>query len=271
MADEVIAYLNRARASGLSITHDQYAYTASSTGISTLIAAEFREGGGERFRARLADPATKARMVVEMKDSIVKSKRGDYTYAVVANFKPDTRLNGKTIPQAARILRGSDTLDDQIETILDIESRGGAQGVFHSMHEDDLRKFLVLPNTMIGSDSGVRRFGEGVPHPRGYGNNARVLGRYVRELKLLPLEEAVRKMSSLPARTFHLKDRGELKPGFVADVVVFDPATVTDAATFDAPHQYAIGFSDVLVNGTPVIRDGKLTDARPGTPVRRAQ
>jgi N-acyl-D-amino-acid deacylase len=124
---------------------------------------------------------------------------------------------------------------------------------------------------MVASDAGVRRFGDGVPHPRGYGNNARVLGRYVRDLKLLPLEEAVRKMSSLPAQTFNLKHRGELKPGYVADVVVFDPAKVSDPSTFDDPHHYAVGFRDVLVNGVPVIRDAQLTAARPGRPVKRAE
>jgi N-acyl-D-amino-acid deacylase len=270
-ADEIIAYLDRARASGLKITHDQYAYTASSTGISSLIAAEFREGGAARFKQRLADPATKARMIAEMKESIARNKRGDYTYAVVANFRADTRLNGKTIPQAAKILREADTLDDQIETILDIEARGGAQGVFHGMNEADLRKFMAQPHTMVASDAGVRRFGDGVPHPRGYGNNARVLGRYVRELQLLPLEEAVRKMSALPAQTFNLKDRGQLKPGYVADIVVFDPAKVSDPSTFDDPHHYAVGFSTVIVNGTPVIRDAQLTAARPGRPVKRAE
>ena len=270
-ADEIIAYLDRARASGLAITHDQYVYTASSTGISTLIAAEFREGGAQRFRERVADPATKAKMVAEMKHSIAENKRGDFTYAVVANFRPDTRLNGKTIPQAAKLLRGSDTLDDQIETILDIEARGGAQGVFHGMNEEDLKKFLVQPHTMIASDSGIRRFGEGVPHPRGYGNNARLLGRYVRELKLFSVEEAVRKMSSLPAKTFHLNGRGELKPGAVADVVIFHPDRVSDPATFDSPHHYAAGFSDVIVNGVPVIRQGELTSARPGRPVKRGE
>lgn len=267
-ADEIIAYLDRARASGLAITHDQYAYTASSTGIGTLIAAQFREGGAQRYRERLADPAEKARMVAEMKDSIAKGKRGDYTYAVIASFKADPKLNGKTIPQAAKILRGADTLDDQIETVLAIEARGGAQGVFHGMSEPDLRKFLVQPHTMIASDSGVRKYQEGVPHPRGYGNNARVLGRYVRELKLLTLEDAVRKMTSLPAQTFHLKDRGALKPGHVADLVIFDPASVGDPSTFDDPHHYATGFSDIIVNGVPVIRAENLTDARPGGPVR---
>ena len=267
-ADEIIAYLDKARASGLAITHDQYAYTASSTGISALIDSEFREGGAKRYQERLADPATKARMVAEMKDSIARGKRGDYTYAVVANFKADRRLNGKTIPQAAKILRGADTLDDQIETILEIESRGGAQGVFHGMSEPDLKKFLAHPFTMIASDAGVRRFGDAVPHPRGYGNNARILARYVREQKVISLEDAVRKMSSLPAKTFQLRDRGELRPGAFADIVIFDPATVSDPSTYDDPHHYAVGFTEVIVNGVPVIRDTRLTGARPGTPVR---
>lgn len=270
--DEIAAFLDGARAGGLAITQDQYAYTASSTGIgSNLIEAEFREGSAQRYRERLADPAIKARMVAAMKDSIAKGKRGDYTYAVIASFKADPRLNGKTVPQAAKLLRGADTLDDQIETILDIEARGGAQGVFHGMSETDLQKFLVLPQTMIASDSGPREFGKAVPHPRGYGNNARVLGRYVRELKVLPLEEAVRKMTSLPAKTFHLKDRGELKPGAIADIVIFDPEKVSDPSTFDDPHHYAVGFTDIIVNGTPVIRGGELTAARPGRPVKRGE
>ncbi len=267
-ADEILGWLDKARAEGLAITHDQYAYTASSTGISTLIDAAFREGGDKRYRERLADPATKAKMVAEMKHSIATGKRGDYTYAVVASFRADKRYNGKTIPQAAKLFRGADTLDDQIETILDIHARGGAQGVFHGMSEPDLTKFLAHPLTMIASDAGVRRFGDAVPHPRGYGNNARVLGRYVRDQKVITLEEAVRKMTSLPATTFHLKDRGELRPGAVADLVIFDAEKVNDPSTFDDPHHYAIGFRDIIVNGVPVIRETQLTDARPGKPVR---
>lgn len=268
-ADEIIAYLDKARASGLTITEDEYAYTASSTGIGdNLIDAQFLEGGRARYRERLADPAQKARMVADMKSFIERGKRGDYTYAVIASFRADPKLNGKTIPQAAKILRGSDSLEDQIETILDIEARGGAAGVFHGINEKDLQKFMVQPLTMIASDSGIREFGNAVPHPRGYGNNARVLGRYVRELKVLTLEDAVRKMTSLPAKTFKLGERGELRAGYIADLVVFDPATVTDPSTYDDPHHYAVGFSDVIVNGVPVIRDAKLTDARPGGPVR---
>jgi N-acyl-D-amino-acid deacylase len=268
---EVIALLASARAEGLEITQDQYAYTASSTGIATLVSTEVREGGTREFAARIADPDNKARLVREMKASLLKSKRSDYTYAVIANYKPDVRLNGKNIPQAAEILRGSSSLDDQIDVVLEIVAKGGAQGVFHGINEADLQKFLVLPDTMIASDSGPRKFGDGVPHPRGYGNNARVLGRYVRELKLLSLEDAVRKMTSLPAQTFRLKNRGALQPGFIADVVIFDPQQVSDPSTFDDPHHYAVGFSDVIVNGVPVIRERQLTDARPGRPVKRGE
>jgi N-acyl-D-amino-acid deacylase len=267
-AEEIIGYLDRARAAGLVITHDQYAYTASSTRLSSLIDAAFLEGGAARFRTRLADPATKERMFAEMRDSIAKGRRGDYTYAVIASCKADPRLNGKTVPQAAQILRGASTLDDQIETILEIEARGGAQGVFHGMNETDLKKFLAHPFTMIASDAGPRKFGDAVPHPRGYGNNARVLGHYARDLQVISLEEAVRKMTALPAQTFKLKNRGELRAGFVADIVIFDPAAVADPATFDDPHHYAVGFRDVIVNGQPVIRAGQLTAVRPGRVVR---
>ncbi len=268
-ATEILTYLDGLRAQGIGLTHDQYVYTASSTSIgANLIEAEFREGGAKRFRERLADPTVKARMVAEMKSSIEKGKRGDYSYAVVASFKADPRLNGKNIAQSAKLLRGADTLDDQIETILDIEARGGAQGVFHGMSEADLKVFLAHPLTMIASDAAPRKFGDAVPHPRGYGNNARVLARYVREQKVITLEDAVRKMTSLPAQTFRLRDRGELRPGAIADIVIFDPATVSDPSTYDDPHHYAVGFSDVIVNGVPVIRTAQLTAARPGGPVR---
>ena len=268
-AHEILSYLDTLRTQGIDITQDQYVYTASSTGIgANLIDARFREGGSKRYRERLSDPVEKSKMVADMKDFIAKGKRGDYAYAVVANFKADTRLNGKNIAQAAKLLRGADTLDDQIETILDIEARGGAQGVFHGMSEADLKIFLAHPLTMIASDAGPRKFNDAVPHPRGYGNNARVLGRYVRDQKVLTLEDAVRKMTSLPAKTFQLRDRGELRPGAIADVVIFDPATVNDPSTYEDPHHYAVGFSDVIVNGVPVIRAAQLTAARPGIPVR---
>lgn len=172
------------------------------------------------------------------------------------------------IPQAAKAKRGSDSLDDQIELILELESNGGAQGVFHGINEEDLQTFMRHPNTMYASDSGIREFGKGVPHPRGYGNNARVLARYVRELHVLKLEDAIRRMTTLPAETFRLKERGQLREGNWADVVVFNPATVQDNSTYNDPHHYATGIQYVLVNGVEVIKNGEHTGARPGMALR---
>ncbi|MFO1488341.1 MAG: amidohydrolase family protein, partial [Verrucomicrobiota bacterium] len=188
---------------------------------------------------------------------------------VIASYAHDPSLNGLNIAEASRKLRGSDSLDDQIETVFEIERHGGGSGVFHGMNEQDLQQFMRHPNTMIACDSAIRVFGEGVPHPRGYGNNPRVLGRYVRELKVLRLEHAIHKMTGLPAATFHFKNRGELREGNWADVVVFDPDKIIDQATFSKPHQYPIGISTVLVNGQPVIIDGRCTDNRPGRALRR--
>jgi N-acyl-D-amino-acid deacylase len=152
--------------------------------------------------------------------------------------------------------------------ILELQKNGSASGVFHGMSEEDLQKFMRHPNTMVACDSGLREFGKDVPHPRGYGNNARVLGRYVRDLKVLRLEDAIRKMSSLPANSFRLKQRGELREGNWADLVVFDPEKVSDPATYGDPHHYAVGIPHVLVNGVPVVKDGEHTGAKPGQGLR---
>ncbi|MGV3720513.1 MAG: N-acyl-D-amino-acid deacylase family protein [Actinomycetota bacterium] len=267
-ADEVLRAIDKARDEGLEITHDQYAYTASSTSLGTLIPQSAREGGASRFRERIADPTEKARIVAEMKRALERANRTDYSYAYIASYGKQPALNGKNVVEAARLARGADSLDDQIELVLEIQKNGSAGAVFHGMHEDDLRAFLRHPNTMIASDSGERELGASVPHPRGYGNNARVLGQYVREQKVLRLEDAIRRMSSLPAQTFRLRDRGLLRTGYWADVTLFDPQKVTDPATFSDPHHYATGIRDVLVNGVPVIRDEKHTGAGPGRAVR---
>lgn len=140
--------------------------------------------------------------------------------------------------------------------------------IYHKMDEPDVQNILREPFTMIASDSGVRSTGEGKPHPRGYGNNVRVLGRYVRELKIVTLEDAIRKMTSLPAQTFNLKDRGLIKEGFAADLVIFDEKTIADKATYDDPHQYPVGISDVFVNGKLTFADGQMTNTRNGQPLR---
>ena len=265
---KVLEVLDAARAEGLRITHDQYAYTASSTGLRQTLPDSAFEGTRDDYRARIADPETKAKIIAQMAESRVRSGRTDYAYAVIAKFKADPSLNGKSIPEAAKIVRGSDSLEDQIELILDIEARGGASAVFHGMNEDDLVRFLRHPLTMVASDGGPRRLGEDVPHPRSYGNNARVLGEYVREKQVLSLQEAIRRMTTLPAATFQLKHRGSLKVGSHADIVIFDPAKVQDPATFADPHHYAEGFTHVIVNGGVEIRDGQLTETRSGGPLR---
>lgn len=267
-ADDVLARIEKARAEGLDITQDQYAYTASSTGISQLIPDEAFDGGRDKLMERLADPAEKAKIVAEMKKKVRYRGREDYAYAVIASYRHDESLNGLNVVEAAKKLRSADSLDDQIETILEIQKNGGASGVFHGMNEEDLQKFMRHPNTMVACDSGLRKLGEGVPHPRGYGNNARVLARYVRELKVLRLEDAIRKMTNLPASSFRLTQRGELREGNWADIVVFDPDKVNEPATYNDPHHYAEGIPHVLVNGVPVIKDGEHKGAMPGKVLR---
>jgi N-acyl-D-amino-acid deacylase len=270
-AGQVLEVLDRARAEGLQITHDQYAYTASSTGLAQLIPDTAREGNRADYLARLADPVKKAEIIARMEEMRTRIGREDYDYAVIARYPADPGLNGLRVPAAAKLRRGSDSVEQQVELILEIEAKGGGSAVYHGMNETDLEVFLRHPLTMIASDGGPRRLGEDVPHPRSYGNNARVLGRYVREKGLLSVEEAVRKMAALPAEVFRLKDRGQIKLGAQADVVIFDPAMVEDRSLFDDPHHYAVGFSEVIVNGVPVILGGEWQGLRPGKPVRRNQ
>ncbi len=269
-AEELLSHVQRLREGGVVITHDQYLYTASSTSLSQLIPDAAREGGGDAFRKRLAGPEQKAAILVQMRERLIKNGYTNCAHVMIAACKSDRALDGLSLPEAAKLRRKSDTLDGQLELVLEIEALGGAGAVFHGMREEDLRVFLADPRTMFASDSGVRRFGEGVPHPRGYGNNARVLARYVREFKLLTLEEAVRRMTALPGATFQLKDRGQIKEGFAADLVVFDSEKVRENSTFEKPHAYATGFRHVFVNGVEVVREDAHTGVRSGEVLRRA-
>ncbi|HEX8149192.1 MAG TPA: D-aminoacylase, partial [Pyrinomonadaceae bacterium] len=259
-----------ARARGLSVTVDQYAYTASSTSLDSRLPDWVEEGGREAGAARLKDPAQHARALREMKDSLKKSGFKDYSYAVVARYRPKPEFNGKSIAEITKLQRGKSDVTNQVEQIFEMYAAGGASMVYHSMGEEDVRAIMREPFTMIASDSGVRQFGEGVPHPRGYGNNARVLGTYVRELGLVTLEDAVRKMTSLPAQTFGFRDRGLVREGMAADLVIFDEASVADPSTFESPHRYAAGFQYVIVGGQAVLEEGALTKARPGAALRGA-
>lgn len=269
LTQPVIDRLNRARAEGLQVAYDQYMYTASSTSLGTTIPDFAREGGRERLRERLENPTERERIRAEMKASLQRGQRGDFTYAVIANFTGDARLNGLNVPEAARKLYGSDSLESQIDAILQIELQGGASAVFHGMSEPNLREFLAQPLTMIASDSGARRLGVGVPHPRGYGNNVRFLTEYVRDQRLIGLEEGIRRMTDLPASQFPLGQRGRIQTGFIADLVSFDLARLSTESTFRDPHHYAQGMDHVIVGGQFVIRDSAITGLRPGRTLKR--
>ncbi len=263
-----IGLVEAARKRGLTVTVDQYAYTASSTSLDARIPSWAIAGGREEGRKRLADPETRKKVVREMKDELKRKNFKDYSFAYVASYRANPEFNGKNIAEITKLVRGKKKLDAQIDQFLEMYDKGGAQMVYHVMNEDDVQNIMRQPFTMIASDSGVARFGAGVPHPRGYGNNARVLGRYVRELKIITLEDAIRKMTSLPAQTFNLRDRGLIREGFAADIVIFDENTVADKATFENPHQYAEGFQTVIVNGEIVFDGTKLTGKMPGQALR---
>jgi N-acyl-D-amino-acid deacylase len=266
--EETLGLVRSAREKGLPVTIDAYAYTASSTSLDTILPGWALAGGREEGKKRLADAETKKKIIEEIKKTLKDNKFKDFDYAFVASHAANKDFNGKNIKQIAKMVRGKDKLDAQIEQIFEMYAAGGAQMVYHKMDEPDVQNILREPFTMIASDSGVRTAGEGTPHPRGYGNNVRVLGRYVRDLKIITLEDAIRKMTSLPAQTFNLRDRGLIKEGFAADLVIFDEKTVADKATFDNPHQYPVGISNVFVNGKSTFADGQMTSVRSGQALR---
>ena len=257
-----------ARARGLMVTVDQYAYTASSTSLDSRLPAWLRAGGLDEAKKRLADKAVREKAINDTKDALKRSGFKDYSFAVVASYGPDKSFNGKSITEITKEVRRKSDVTSQIEQMLEMYEAGGAGMIYHGMDEADVKRIMQEPFTMIASDSGVRQVDESVPHPRGYGNNARVLGRYVRELKLITLEDAIRKMTSLPAQTFGFRDRGLIREGFAADLVIFDENTIADQATFDKPHQFPVGITYVVVNGQAVLANGLMTSVRPGVALR---
>jgi N-acyl-D-amino-acid deacylase len=262
-----IGLVKSARARGLSVTVDQYVYTASSTSLTARMPTWAVAGGVEEGKKRLADAATRAKVVKEMKEELKKKDFKDYSFAYVAFYRPNPEFNGKNIAEITKMTRGKKKLDAQIEQIFEMYEKGGAAMVYRVMSEEDVKNILREPFTMIASDSSVREFGAGAPHPRGYGNNARVLGEYVRNSKIIGLEDAIRKMTSLPAQTFGLRNRGQIREGFAADIVIFDENKVADKATFENPHQYAEGFQAVVVNGEIVFDGQKMTGKMSGQPL----
>ena len=274
--DDVLARLEAARAEGREITTNMYTYTAGATGLDAAMPPWVQAGGTQAWIGRLRDPLTRAQVVHEMRQDSVDWESllrlsGSADRVLLVGFDQDSLryLTGKSLAEIAT-LYGLSPEETAIELVIRNDADVGT--VYFLMSEENVRRQIALPWMTFGSDAGSMA-PEGVflssnPHPRAYGNFARLLGHYVRDERVITLQDAVRRLTSMPAERLGLRERGRLTPGYHADVVVFDPATIVDHATFDAPHQYATGVRDVFVNGEPVLRDGEHTGATPGRFVR---
>jgi N-acyl-D-amino-acid deacylase len=268
-APESIDLIRAARAEGVDVTFDQYPYTASSTGLSSIIPPWAREG--DRLAERLADPETRRRIVTDMVTWIEMRFADDpskiqlvscgFDDEAAAAFPAD--MAGLTLLDilADRETEGPTAVAD---LILEIDQAGRCSAIFHAFDEGDIQTLMQSEFGMIGSDGRLSHYGEASPHPRGYGTFPRVLGHYARDLGVITLPEAVRRMTAAPADRLGFTDRGRIAPGLVADLTVFDPARVIDRATFDNPHQYPDGIPHVFVRGIAVVKHGEITDERPG-------
>lgn len=259
-----VAMIEQARKEGWEVTIDQYPYTASSTNLGVRLPNWAIAGTQDSINARINNPLLRKQIIKEMLEEIRRYKFKNYSFAVVASYSADTSYNGKSISEINKLMGRKAKAKEEAETILDMIARGGAQMVYHSMNEEDVKYILKYPFNMVGADAGVPIPGRGMPHPRAYGSNARILGKYVREEKIVSLEEIIRRMTSLAAQKFQLKDRGLLKEGMAADIVVFDESEISDRATFENPHQLSVGFKHVIVNGGLTLENSQPTGNRNG-------
>ena len=265
----IVKLIDAARERGIQVTADQYMYPASSTDTSILFYPWLFEGGWSRVEERLKDPVTHERV---RKDVINKARSQGFTdlsFAYIASYETDQTFNGKNIAEITKQAKNKTDIDSQAEMAIQILQAGGARLVLRKMSEVDVETILKQPFTMIASDASVMgQGGTSVPHPRNFGNNARTLGYYVREKKLLTLPEAVRRMTSLPAQTFKLWDRGLVRPGLAADLVLFDEKRVTDLATFEQPKRHPMGIDYVIVNGRIAVKNSVSINPRAGQILR---
>jgi len=267
-----LAMVDSARAEGIDVVMDQYPYTATHTGITILIPSWARADGNRAFLRRVEDPALRDSIIDGIIFNIENDRGGGDLRRVQFSRVPwDRSLEGKTLYDWA-ISQGKEaTPEVGAELVIEAVRRGGASAVFHALDEDDVRRIMRHEQTMIASDGRLTRPGEGHPHPRSYGTFPRVLGHYVRDEGVLTLEEAVKKMTFLPAERLGLEDRGRIAEGAYADLVLFDPETVADQATFEDPHQYPAGIEYVFVNGVGTVIEGEFHDLRPGKVLRRGR
>ncbi|MEQ8313668.1 MAG: D-aminoacylase [Gammaproteobacteria bacterium] len=257
--------VDEARARGVDITIDQYPYTASQTGINALIPQWAQEGGRDAMLDRINSPETRQTIKNEVVAKILYDRGGgDPGNVFISRNSWDPEMAGKNLADLAIEAGLEPTPENAADIVFDIIRGGGATAVYHAIGPEDVDRIMQHPATAIGSDGPVGIFGEGAPHPRQYGTFARVLGHYVRERGIITLEEAVKKMSSQTARRLNIHDRGLITPGYFADIAVFDADEIIDRATFEDPHQYAVGMHYVLVNGEVVVEDGQHTGRRPG-------
>jgi N-acyl-D-amino-acid deacylase len=274
--DRVLAKIAAARQEGTQISADMYTYLAGATGLDAAMPPWVQEGGYDAWRKRLQDPATRERVIREMRrptdaweNLMVLAGSADRVRLIGFKSEALKPLTGKTLAEVAR-MRNVSPEDAAIDLVIEDGSRVLVD--YFMMSEDNVRREVALPWMAFGSDEGAESpagvFLKSIPHPRAYGNVARLLGPYVREQHALSLADAIRRLTSFPAATLGITDRGVLEPGAFADVVVFDPATIADHATFAQPQQFATGVLDVLVNGAAVIRDGEHTGAKPGRVLR---
>ena len=272
----MIQRVEAARSAGLGITADMYTYAAGATGLNASMPPWVQEGGFQRWRDRLRDPGVRDRVMREMRTRSDKWENllllaGSPEKVLLVGFKNGNlkHLTGKTLAEVAR-QRGKSPEDTAMDLVIEDGSR--VDCVYFLMSEENIRKKISLPWVSFGSDASALAphgpFLKSNPHPRAYGCFARLLGRYVRDQRVIPLEVALHQLTGLPATNLGLRRRGYLRPGYHADVVIFDPAAVQDHATFEAPHQFATGVRHVLVNGQLVLKDGKHTGATPGRVVR---
>ena len=268
---DAIELVESYRREGVDVVIDAYPYDRASSNLGINLPRWAVSGGAEDIAARIRDDDTHSRIVGDMKSMLDDGGYPDYSFATVAQYRPEPSYIGRTISEINRLVERPGTADAEIETVLDMMVEGGEAGniygasmIYHYMSLEDVDTIFRYPNAAVASDGTIMAYGRGQPHPRSYGTNARVLGDFVRERKVLTLEDAIRRMTSLPARTFSFHDRGIVRPGFAADLVLFDPAIVADKATFEDPHQYSVGFDYVIVNGVAVVAEGEMTDERSG-------